>query len=1779
MAGILRTSRKQPNSIDFRASHAVVIGINNYRNDIPPLLTPVNDATRLATLLERDHGYIVHELLNEDAKLDCLETCFTTTLPSLLGPDDRLLVYFAGHGTVGDGDGGPQGFLIPQGADKANEASLLPMATLHEWLAKLPCRHMLAILDCCFAGTFRWAATRSTNPVKLRVIYQERFNRFMRDPAWQVLTSAAYNEQALDVVSGNWVGKREESNTQHSPFAGALFKALAGDGDFSPKKLGDGVITANELILFLDEQLGKVADHQQTPGLWPLKKHGNGQFFFLNPKHLLKLTAAEGLNDDLNPWRGLKAYGQNDAPLYFGRDEAIKKLVANVAVMPFTAVLGASGTGKSSLVKSGLLPRLAAGPDEWEILPPIRPGAHPVNKLNQLLVRLADELPDYTGQPSLAPVVAAWAQEHPGRKLLLVVDQLEELVTLADDTERTAFLGVLAEAVAQQPDAFRLVITLRTDFEPLLKANPGLKPLGDGDPDRFWDSARFIVPPLTRAELREIIEGPAAERVLYFEPPALIDDLLDELDNNPGALPLLSFTLSEMFIQYLKSGRDDRLLTLEDYNAMGRVTGSLRKRANKEYDSLKSAHKATMARVMLRMISVEGGELARRRVPRSELIYPSDAENARVETVLNRLVDARLLVIDEEKVEPAHDALVLAWDQLLRWKKAAEDYLPLQRQTAQAESLWAEAEHKTGLLWDDDPRLQLLEQTLWPAAGKQQGLRGRLRRIRRVLDPDITPPAEGPKPDTILPADTRWINKKELDFVVASVRQRAIFWQGLTLDVVLIFLLLAGITGWALSQRADAVFNANIAATEVVVRRTAEAEEEAARGTAVAERAVAQYQARQSRSRELAALSDQRYLDDPNQSILMAVEAITTTSDIDSNPYTSEAFGALQRRLSSPLLATLDSGSDIISADFDPSRKFIIIATKDEGLQIWDGTKYSPIPSDSSHQEAIDLITFNPAGTRMVTRSEDQVTVWNTNGWEPLHTYAVDRSPDEWPMVSADGRYVAEKTGGQIKVYSTDNRDNQPIEQFDLNQGFREPFAFIDGRDKAHIGLTEGGIQVIDLITGSREPSGLGNEHHLADKVYQAVLPGDPEKKALLITGGSLFFLTPGNREVPWEYVGGGSRNLILQARLSQSGDWALFTMLHDAEAGGDAFSTFMVSTQNEDFPFYNYEAISIDDVIFSAGEKRAIVKLGSGALELVNLESPDTRLQLEFSISHHYDAQTDRLYSIAPDGVLSIWDVGKAALIKQIAGFVGEIQDVGSDGTQLLTVAGTTASLWSLKPGNILHEVAISPSEIISKTGSYEPIREYLLFNKYSRLAPSYQPLFLWKFGTEEPIWVKDLHFPQQTLAISPTGDSFIVTSGKYCRDISDSSCPFELYRINDGSSFKVMEGVGSNIVETSDGSWIGTDGMKAPAFSPDGRYLLVPSMNSAITFIETTNGSELGRLRPKAGDRSYTSMDFPNSTTLEVKDALGGLIRFDLARIATMDSWDEARDNLEISRLTVENDHLCWQIDGLVDSDRCVEGVKDFREPLLDLDNNWERLITLQDDNSLCIHSMVDSSDPDCLSGVNAYHLLDTDPLRILLVRQNGLAVRIDESGTDLPVNCPAVLPGDIDSIVIADVDDSEIRRLNIRYVDKSDNKQTVACDVAFLSEQDFLHFGYSWQRIPNSNRYLLTPRDQQRPFIIRNGDEVIELDGRGDGQVAFHPSDDFLVTGETNGIINLWNSQTGALLHTFLAHSGSIRNLQVNETSIVSSTNNEIRIWRLLTDIAEMVDAAKSISQRYP
>ena len=245
----------------------------------------VKDATAIANLLESEHNYSVDRLLDAQASGASIKQHLADTLPTMLTERSAFLLYFAGHGDArGDGTEGAQGYLLPHDATKSDEDTWFSMADFRELLEGLPCRHLLVVLDCCFAGAFRWSATRGLSVVA-RPLYQSQFDRYIRETSWQALTSAAHDELAADAMPGLKDRRESDGNSGHSPFTTALVAGLRGGADSSRGgNSPDGVITATELHQFVfDEFASNAATRHQTPGIWPLKTDNKGEFVFANP--------------------------------------------------------------------------------------------------------------------------------------------------------------------------------------------------------------------------------------------------------------------------------------------------------------------------------------------------------------------------------------------------------------------------------------------------------------------------------------------------------------------------------------------------------------------------------------------------------------------------------------------------------------------------------------------------------------------------------------------------------------------------------------------------------------------------------------------------------------------------------------------------------------------------------------------------------------------------------------------------------------------------------------------------------------------------------------------------------------------------------------------------------------------------------------------------------------------------------------------------------------------------------------------------------------------------------------------------------------------------------------------------------------------------------------------------------------------------------------------------------------------------------------------------------
>jgi WD40 repeat protein/DNA-binding SARP family transcriptional activator len=352
--------------------------------------------------------------------------------------------------------------------------------------------------------------------------------------------------------------------------------------------------------------------------------------------------------DAVCPFLGLATFDAAHADYFFGRERLVAELVARLVGAPLLAVVGPSGSGKSSALRAGLLPSLASGvvpgSERWR-QGLMRPGEHPLEELAHAMMRVA---PGAAGG-----VPAQLATLAPGERQVLAVDQFEEAFTACrDEQERAAFLAALVDLARDRDQRVLVLIALRADFYGRCAAHAELADLVSAD--------HVLVGPMRRDELRRAIELPARQVGLRVEP-ALTDALVADVLDEPGGLPLLSAALLELWRE-----RDGRVMRRAAYDRLGGVRGAVGRLAEETYRRLGEPERHAARRILMRLADAGEQETAfvRRRVPRDELDLERDAHAA---AALATLIDSRLVTADGRTLEVAHEALLREWPRLRDW--------------------------------------------------------------------------------------------------------------------------------------------------------------------------------------------------------------------------------------------------------------------------------------------------------------------------------------------------------------------------------------------------------------------------------------------------------------------------------------------------------------------------------------------------------------------------------------------------------------------------------------------------------------------------------------------------------------------------------------------------------------------------------------------------------------------------------------------------------------------------------------------------------------------------------------------------------------------------------------------------------------------------------------------------------------------------------------------------------------------------------------------------------
>ncbi len=646
------------------ARYALVIGIGENQPPFKALTKTVGDAKAIAQVLQ-EHGDFRVEVLTQPRQLQykALVTAIQTFVQQRAAGDEALL-YYTGHGFPLVKDfGETEAFLAPVDCSVTLESNQitsqrngLSLASLNRLVAKASFSNLVVLLDSCHSGYLLEDD-----------LLRQTFADFSQKDYW-LMTACRSFEQA-------WANK----SAPHSVFTGAILAGL--NRDRADER---GVITAGSLFEFVQRTLRR----EQQEVL---------QLAVGRPIELLRFPLEQApveVDENLEPYQGLNAFTTESAPFFFGREDEIQTLVQQVHTHCFVPLIGASGSGKSSLVRAGLVPRLQEL--GWRVLEPIKPGSNPIAELKLALRKVFAEdetVRVYECIDRQDLVTVATRLPEPER-WLLVVDQFEEVFTLCTDRAlQAAFIQTLTSVMRQATPKLAIVTTMRADFiEPWLAY---------GALTQAIQSQAVFLGAMTREGLEAAIVRPA-KRLQYQVQDRLRLEMLHDVETEGNSLPLLQFALQQVWEQ---RNREQRELTHAAYQQLGGVAGALNQKADAIYHRLEAAGQGDwVRRVLLKLVRTgEGTKDTRQRRLKAELLdMGTDAATRQtIASVLTVLVDGRLLVSDQvndqDVIDLSHESLIQSWQRLAKWREQDRNLRRLVDRIEDAQREWVQQ----GKKWQD----------------------------------------------------------------------------------------------------------------------------------------------------------------------------------------------------------------------------------------------------------------------------------------------------------------------------------------------------------------------------------------------------------------------------------------------------------------------------------------------------------------------------------------------------------------------------------------------------------------------------------------------------------------------------------------------------------------------------------------------------------------------------------------------------------------------------------------------------------------------------------------------------------------------------------------------------------------------------------------------------------------------------------------------------------------------------------------------------------------------
>ena len=1125
--------------------------------------------------------------------------------------------------------------------------------------------------------------------------------------------------------------------------------------------------------------------------------------------YYLPTLSQEELAALTNPFKGLRPFRESDTDDFYGRDTLIQELLSRLAdasdLARFLAVVGPSGSGKSSVVRAGLIPALRRGglpnSDNWFIVE-MMPGSHPFEELEAALLRIAINPPQSLleqlrqDQRGLLRAVHRILPANSDVELLLVIDQFEEIFTLVTDEEvRTHFLDSLVEAILDERSRLRVVVTMRADFvdRPLQYVDFG---------ELVRQRATFVLP-LTPDELEQVIVQPITQLGMAAEP-ELVNQIVRQVGDQPGTLPLLQYTLTELFER-----REEAVLTRAAYEASGGVLAALGRRADEIFAGLDELGQEITRQLFLRLVTLgEGVEDTRRRVLRSELgtiqtAAVGDQGALQGAAVLDAYDRFRLLTFDhdpitrEPTVEVAHEALLREWGRLRKWLADSRQDLRLQRLLANETREWQTADHDPSYLLRGS-RLTQFEEWLSHSAV--------------ALTQDETALLQA----SLVAREEQQAAEKERQLHEATLEGRS---RTLLRRLVVVFalatIIATGLTLFAFNQR-------NVAQTELIR----------------AERIGLASQA------ELA-------LDRGEDAVLPALLALQSlqygySPEADAALLTAYGRGFSQQQY-------VGHESELVFVSFSPDDRYVLTASNDTTLRLWEAQTGQEIHQLMGHSELVTVAAFSPDGKQILSGSADRtVRLWDTETGQEIYRFPEYDTP-VWGVAFAPNGQQVFVSDESSMGWLWDLATNEIIQTF---QGHTD--AILWGEFSA-----DGQM----LVTGSLDRTARLWDVQTGQELRQYTGHAGTVSKARFSPDGR-FLLTASfdNTARLWNLATGelfhtliGHTSIILGADFSPNGQmvatggedhvvrfWSIATGEElrrfsghiggvpsiDFSSDGQSLLTGSVDHtarlwQTEIaheprlyiVPFRTIHSTQLLAVAFAQDNERIITGMGNGNLNYWNIETEQIVAQNEgnlsgFATSLRLSANQSQVVITNGEGLIRLRDVQLNQEIFTLIGHTGPIWDVqfSPDGQTILTGGeDNLARLWDTQSGMLLHTFTGHTAAII--TVAFTPDGKNIVTAGQDGTAR------LWEIATEGEL----RQFGSQTgsirtVAVSPDG-RFLLTGG--------DDAIARLWDIQSGDLIRHFVGHSTLI-------WTAT-------FAPDGQTLLTGSEDKTARLWNSETGQTI--------------------------------------------------------------------------------------------------------------------------------------------------------------------------------------------------------------------------------------------------------------------------------------------------------------------------------------------------